>query len=213
MYNRSDVMLQKKEVFVLGQSVSLQWGEYFQKYLGKGYAYRHKTGQEAPLRHCVAIQSENGGDSRAVLQYLDLMKADLHPDMLLVGAGLHDIRRNRSNGTIQVSLSEYRENLERIIERGRECSMHLVWMTTTSFDESAHNDRAEGHLRFLEDNIAYHDAAVSVMNRSHIPFVDIRAFTEGILCENKYDDHVHFSKHVRKKQAEFVAQWVKHFSL
>ncbi|MDB4984513.1 MAG: lipolytic protein family [Patescibacteria group bacterium] len=202
-----------KTVFVLGQSISLHFGAYIQNHLGSDFVYLHKTGKEPFLNDYPELQSENGGTSADVLKYLEIGRKDINPDILIVGAGLHDIRKKSKNDDNQVSLKEYKKNISEIISLYKNSDIKLAWMTTTSFDENHHNSNAKKFLRYSDDNNKYNDAAFSLMKRNKVEIVDIREYTRNLTTclENSeiYQDHIHFKKEIREKQAQFVADFIK----
>ncbi|NCC94609.1 MAG: hypothetical protein EOM10_15280 [Opitutae bacterium] len=58
--------------------------------------------------------------------------------------------------------------------------------------------------RFERDVVAYNEAAEAVMRRRGVPVIDLHGFTKR-LGPDIFDDHVHFTPEVRKKQARCLA--------
>lgn len=198
------------KVYVVGDSISIQYGPYLKQYLAGMMDYARKEGEAEALLNLDNPQGANGGDSAMVLSFLRAMakSGGIDADVLLVNCGLHDIRRNLTNGEAQVSIQEYENNLRSIISVARDMRIPLVWMRTTPCDEKVHNrpGRCPFH-RFAADCLAYNAAADRVMNAAGIPCIDLYAFTSN-LGADIYCDHVHFHNHVREKQAAFIAGWL-----
>ena len=113
-----------KSIFVIGDSISLYYHKYL-KELFKNVAEYSRKGSEEDIK--IALEDPNnpfganGGDSRRVKAYMEKMKKEnIHVDILLVNCGLHDIRKDRVTGKIQVPEEEYAKNLEDIIKLGKE---------------------------------------------------------------------------------------------
>ena len=192
------------KLFVLGDSISIHYGPYLEE-LSKGkFLYSRKTGKEPEwVEVDKSDMGDNGGNSWLVLQYLNTMKDIIRPEIFLVNCGLHDIRMVSGADKAPVSIEEYAENLQKIIQLGREIAKHLIWVTTTDFDEKRHNSYDTGYARYEKDNLAYHQKALEVMAENKVSVIDLRGFTET-LGGNIFVDHVHFTEEVRKKQAGFI---------
>ena len=74
------------KVYVIGDSISCQYGPYLRDLLAGVFGYARKTGDEPALRASGTDQSENGGDSSAVLVFLEAMQTHggIDADLLLV---------------------------------------------------------------------------------------------------------------------------------
>ena len=196
-------------LFVIGDSISMHYGPYLERYLAGAFEYRRKTGQEPPVTASALARDANGGDSSAVLAYLDIMleAQALQADVLLINCGLHDIKTNPETGARQVPLDLYRRNLEGIVARVKAAGIRMVWCRTTPCDEKVHNSRPVGFHRYAADCLAYNQAADAIMAAAGIPAIDLHGFTASIGPE-LYCDHVHFHEPVREKQAAFIAGWL-----
>jgi len=200
-------------IYVLGDSISIQYGPYLQAYLDGVMEYARKAGEEEALLNLDNPQGANGGDSDRVASFLQSKAAagGIDADLLLLNCGLHDIKTNPVSGTRQVPLDRYRENLNAIVRIVDGMKPTLVWIRTTPCDERVHNRKGMGFHRFAADCAAYNKVADQVMTAAHVPIIDLHGFTVR-LGENLYCDHVHFHDPVREKQAAFIAGWIMAFT-
>ena len=202
-----------KKVYIVGDSISMQYGPYLERYLDGVMGYSRKEGDEEARLNLDDPRGANGGDSGRVLAFLRA-KAEaggVDADLLLVNCGLHDIKMDPGTGARQVSIEEYRENLEGVVEAARRMGCPLVWIRTTPCDERVHNSRGLAFQRFAADCGAYNLVADEVMAASGVPTIDLHTFTSN-LGEDLYCDHVHFNEPVRQKQAAFIAGWLMAFT-
>jgi len=199
-------------IYVLGDSISIQYGLYLQKYLEGVMEYNRKQGDEEALLNLDKPQGANGGDSGMVLSFLRARAASggIDADLLLLNCGLHDIKTDPRTGARQVAIDEYRQNLKDIIQVVDGMEPTLVWLRTTPCDERVHNHEGMAFHRFSTDCDMYNHAADEIMASSGVPVVDLHTFTLN-LGRKIYCDHVHFHEHVREKQAAFIAGWLMAF--
>ncbi len=197
----------KPEVFVIGDSISIQYGPYLEGALGDDFLYARKSGEEEALKDLDHPQGANGGDSSMVLDYVTTMMTDdsFKPDLLLLNSGLHDIKSDPESGEKQVPLEQYRENLLNIIGLLSQRGIRLIWIRTTPVDDERHNSMCKGFYRFSCDVRDYNNAADSIMHSYGIPVIDLHEYTLRLDGE-LYCDKVHFTDEVRKAQGEYIAQ-------
>lgn len=202
------------KVYVIGDSISIQYGPYLKRYLDGLMAYGRKEGEEEALLNLDRPQGANGGDSTMVRAFLESKaKAGwFDADILLLNCGLHDIKTTPATGARQVTLERYRENLQAIAaltaKMGRP---RLVWMRTTPCDEAVHNCRVKEFHRFAADCHAYNRVADEVMAAAQVPSIDLYTFTLNLGPE-LYCDHVHFLDPIRQAQGAFLAGWLLAFT-
>src|SRR5690606_3284313 len=92
------------KLFLIGDSISLQYGPYLEKYL-QGFVYFERKQDDGQATKDLDVPTgANGGDSRMVLAYLRKKTNDpnFSPDYLVLNCGLHDIKRNPLTMSIQV---------------------------------------------------------------------------------------------------------------
>ena len=200
-----------KSIYVIGDSISIQYGPYLEEMLRGVWQYGRKEGDEEARLNLDRPQGANGGDSSMVLDFLR-GRADsggIPADLLLLNCGLHDIKTDPATGYKQVPLPEYERNLRSILElRPRPGS--LAWIRTTPCDERVHNRvPGPGFQRFARDVEAYNAAADAIMRAAGVPVLDLYTFTCNLGPE-LYCDHVHFADAIRRQQAAFIAGWLMH---
>jgi lysophospholipase L1-like esterase len=197
------------KVYVIGDSISIQYGPYLAQYLTGFMDYGRKEGVEEALLNLDKPQGANGGDSRMVLAYLQgkAKSSSIDADILLLNCGLHDIKTDPETGAKQVPLADYEANLRAIIELAASLPPALVWVRTTPCDEAIHNRQSSSFYRFAADGEAYNQVADRLMTEAGVPLLDLYGFTRN-LGADLYCDHVHFHDHIREKQGAFIAGWL-----
>ncbi|MCK5801511.1 MAG: SGNH/GDSL hydrolase family protein [Lentisphaeria bacterium] len=204
-----------KSAFVVGDSISMHYGPYLEQYLQGWCGYSRKSDGDAALQSLGGTQSANGGDSSAVLTYLQAVRdvGKLTADTLLVNCGLHDIKTEPASGARQIPINLYGQNLTGIVEIASEMGVELIWIRTTPAVDEIHNKPGSTFHRFTADCAAYNAVADAVMAENGVPAIDLFGFTSR-LGDDVFCDHVHFHPHIREKQAAYIAGWLqRHFAL
>lgn len=198
-----------KKLFVIGDSISMHYGPYLERYLNGKYAYDRKRAKIGEKSELDFPSGENGGDSSMVLCYLKTCKAILADvDILLINCGLHDIKRDPDTLKYQVDIKDYENNLNSILDILDEFDISVIWVRTTPVDERLHLEKkGRSFLRFEADVDKYNLAADDIMNKRGIRILDLFGFTENIRDE-LYTDGVHFKDEIRKLQAAFIAGYL-----
>lgn len=198
-------------IYVIGDSISIQYGPYLEAMLAGQIGYGRKEGaDEANLNLDVPVGA-NGGDSAMVLQFLTACREagrELPGDAVVLNCGLHDIKMDPATRQRQVPLEAYESNLAAIATLVLDgLRRRLVWVRTTPCDERVHNARQKQFHRFSMDVLAYNAVADAVMAAHGVPSIDLHTFTLNLGGE-LYCDHVHFHEPVRRQQAAFIAGWL-----
>ncbi|KOF56954.1 hypothetical protein AGR56_10145 [Clostridium sp. DMHC 10] len=202
------ISLNKRNIFVIGDSVSIHYGPFLNKMIKDKFNYDRKRGIDQALVDLDTPVGANAGDSRMVLSYLqEECKKNTKYDVLLLNCGLHDIRVNRETNEIQVGIEEYQENLIEIIKLSKTMSNKFIWVGLTPIIDKIHNSRKEGFLRHSRDAENYNNAALQIMKEYDVPCIDMYNFTKN-LGEDIYFDHVHYKEEIRKLQAAFIAGYL-----
>ena len=198
-----------KKIYIIGDSISIQYGPYLQATLKGMMAYARKEGEEEALLNLDNPMGANGGDSSMVLSFLKQKVATdgIDADLLLINCGLHDIKADPATGTKQIPRDDYAENLRAIVKTVAEIEPSLIWIRTTPCDETIHNRSGMSFHRFKADCDSYNQTADQIMTERNVPSIDLYTFTQN-LGPDLYCDHVHFHEHVREKQAAFIAGWL-----
>jgi lysophospholipase L1-like esterase len=196
-------------VYVLGDSISIQYGPHLEAQLKGKMDYARKHAEDEALMNLDEPGDANGGDSSRVLDFLrfSAKNGTINADLLLLNCGLHDIKTDPASGTRQVPVDQYRANLQAIIQTVEGMPPELVWIRTTPCDEAVHNYEGITFHRFAADCDAYNGVADDVMQQAGVPIIDLHRFTRD-LGEDLFRDHVHFHPHVQASQAAFLADWL-----
>ncbi|WP_163378772.1 SGNH/GDSL hydrolase family protein [Cyclobacterium sp. SYSU L10401] len=194
------------KLFVIGDSISMQYGPYLAQYLQGTWEYDRKRDEGTNSSNLDNPAGANGGDSGMVLDYLRQKLKDpaFRPDLMLINCGLHDIKTDVQTGERQVGLDQYRENLEQIYGILAERGIPMVWIRTTPVDDEQHNAHQSSFHRYSADLATYNAVADEVFASRDIPVIDLHRFTLN-LGENLYVDHVHFDDATRARQAAYIA--------
>jgi len=195
-------------VFVVGDSISIQYGPYLERLLEGSFHYDRKrdTSAEVATKNLDNPMGANGGDSSMVLAYLRAREEagwPIEADYLLLNCGLHDIKTDPATGQRQVSLDGYRENLRGILAVAERAKLKVIWISSTPVPDERHAASGVGFMRYNHDLIAYNAAARAIMDEAGLPVIDLYTFSIP-LVPSEIVDHVHFSDAARERQAEFI---------
>lgn len=188
-----------KKLFVLGDSISIYYGPYLEKYLN-GFMEYDRKGKGADPGDLNLGSLQNGGDSSNVLEYVK-ENADTQFDVMLLNCGLHDIKTVEGR---QVGEEQYKENLTATIKILQNRGKQIVWVSTTPVDDDRHQRCCSAFSRFNKDVIRYNEIATEIMNENSIPIIDLYNFTCN-LDMDLFKDHVHFLDPVCALQAAHIA--------
>lgn len=175
------------DVFVVGDSISMHYGDSLEEELRRGgFSYARKgsislppeIADEAAALTLPDAHHANGGDSRLVADYLELLAEHdvVRSQVLAFNAGLHDVRRARGDDSeCRRSEAEYRDNLERCVRAARRLARWPVWITTTPVVDSQHAafGSALDFSRRDADRRRYRAIADEVMRRFGVTIIDL----------------------------------------
>lgn len=194
-----------RSLFVLGDSISIQYGPYLQQMVEGSYRYDRKRGEQEALANLDRPVGANGGDSTLVLEYLRQEEAKgTRYDLLLLNCGLHDIRTDLLTNTIQTPQPQYRKQLEEIFAAASRMANEVVWVRTTDVVDRIHNELSKQFYRYHRDVVAYNEIADQVFGQRDVPILDLYRFTR-FFGDSAYKDHVHFTQEVSRLQAAYIA--------
>jgi lysophospholipase L1-like esterase len=196
----------RPSIFLIGDSISMQYGPYLEKYLEGNITYDRKKDDGQAMKNLDVPVGANGGDSRMVLEYMKvkIKEADFKPDFFVLNCGLHDIKHDVKTGKIQVSEADYRKNLQSIIDLVKGKKIRMIWIRTTAVVDSIHNKKSSSIVRYGKDLAAYNGIADEVMAKNKIPMIDLYDFTWK-LGISQFIDHVHYNEQTRSMQAAYLA--------
>jgi len=199
-----------KTLFLLGDSIALQYGSYLEGNLKGLYKIERKGSQEKALANLDVPIDANGGDSNMLLEYLRSRETDpkFKPDLLVLNCGLHDIKRNPRTKKINIDSATYRTNLESIYQILQKKNIPMIWVRSTEVIDSLHAAKSKAFDRYAADLEHYNAIADQVFVRHHVPIIDMYSFTKT-LGANRFADHVHYVPFVVKAQADFIAAAIR----
>ena len=202
-----------KRLFILGDSISLQYGSELQKMLAGKFLIERKTGDSIAFKNLDIPIGANGGDSRMVLTYLrtQLNNSSFNPDLFLLNCGLHDVKRDPTTDKIAVNETDYRHHLEEIYTLISKKKIPLIWVRTTGIIDSIHQ-KNKGFKRLIRDINRYNEIADEVFASKKVPAIDLYTITE-MQGDKRFVDHAHFTPEVRKVQAAFIAGFLTNWYL
>ena len=196
--------MKRKQLFVLGDSISIDYTPYIRQYLNSDWNVTRKGDIPAP-EISGELDRYNGTDSSVVLAYLQTVIHTIDSQVLLLNCGLHDIKRQPTDSEpCQISGADYRANLENIINLILAEQKRIIWVSTTPVDPVQHSKYEKSFFRFNEDVIQYNQIAVESMAQYKIPVIDLYTFTAQI-NQPLYRDHVHFYSEISKLQGAYLS--------
>lgn len=200
------------KLFILGDSISLQYGVYLEKYLKGIYTIDRKGSQEKALQNLDLPIDANGGNSKMVLDYLLTREKDpnFQPDVLLLNCGMHDIKRNPTTKEIAIDSASYRQNLEAIYTLLSKKKIPVIWVRSTGVIDAIHAAKSKAFDRYEKDVDQYNVVADQVFKKHKVPIIDLYGFTTK-LGDDRYADHAHFIPRVIDAQAVYIADFLKKF--
>jgi lysophospholipase L1-like esterase len=198
-----------KNIFLLGDSISLQYGPYLEKYLGSRFNIQRKNSDSSAFKNLDIPVGANGGDSKMVLDHMRQAVKDpeFRPDVMLLNCGLHDIKRDHKTQKIAVEEGDYRKNLEAIYQLVSAKKILLIWIRTTGIVDSIHRKNG-GFDRYEKDLKKYNAIADQVFSAHQVPEIDLFTITD-LQGPNRFVDHAHFKPEVRAVQAAYIAGFVR----
>jgi hypothetical protein len=190
------------QLFVLGDSHSIQYGTYLKYALRQDFEY----GRKGESGDVLQSKDANGRSSAEVLHYLQaaIATGKFKPDVLLLNCGMHDLRIDAATGKHDVPLAEYERNLKAIFTLLKENNIKTVWVRTAPVNDLRHANKYADGIRRNSDVIIYNRVADKVCNQFDIQKIDLYKHTLS-LKGNLWQDHVHFNHEVRKSQAAYIA--------
>ena len=182
-------------VLLIGDSISMQYTLRVRELL-EGTANVHR-----PARNCRS--------TRQTLAELDAYLGKGRWDLIHFNWGIHDLTHLTParkaapppEGTPQVPLEEYEQNVRTLVARLKRTGARLIWASTTPIGQRA---EAKGYRRD-RDVAAYNAAAGRVMGSEGVATNDLYAAVKP-RAEELLKDGVHFSPEGAQLLARAVAQ-------
>ena len=185
---------------ILGDSISI--------------AYTPQVAKTLAGKINVTRPKANCGDTRRYLNALPSWLSEENWDVIHFNVGLHDLcyrhpdskvqgKRDKTNGTIAVALTEYEKNLDRIVTMLKATGAQLVWASTTIIPEGEAG-------RFVGDDKKYNEVARKIMKKHGVQINDLHAISSTFppsLFRKPGD--VHFTPEGSKKLADQVTSAIR----
>jgi len=202
------------KLFLLGDSISLQYGVYLEKYLKGEWIIDRKGSQEKALKNLDEPIDANGGNSKMVLDYLRTREKDpnFKPDLMVLNCGMHDIKRNPQTKEIAIDAINYRKNLEEIYLLLSHKKIPLIWVRSTGVIDSLHAAKSKAFDRYEKDVDEYNAIADQVFKKHKVPVIDLYTFTKK-QGDDRFADHAHFIPRVIDAQAKYIANFLSRFKV
>jgi len=150
--------------------------------------------------HRIAV---NGGPTINGLENLDRWLGNRTWNVIHFNWGLHDLRF-MEDGTHQVSIDKYAENLRELVRRLKQTGATLIWASTTPVP-----DAEVSPPRKNSDVIAYNAVARRIMEENGIPIDDLYPVAFARLGEIQRPANVHYTDPGYEVLAESVAASIR----
>lgn len=197
---------QKPKIFLIGDSISVQYWPYLKEYMADVADIERKKDNGQAEENLDVPKGANGGDSRMVLEFLRAKFKDpkFNPDYILFNCGLHDIKHDPKSGVIQVTEENYRKNMTAIFDLLQSNNVKPVWIRTTYVVDSIHNTRSKSIVRYEKDVLKYNAIADEICEKYKVPSIDLYTFSkqQGL---DQVMDHVHYDHPTRALQAAYIS--------
>ena len=197
----------KKQILMIGDSISILYGPYLKENLQNKFTYRVKSNLKDAIVNLDNPNGANAGNSRMILEYIknyDKAEIKFNDDIILLNCGLHDIKTDPKTGMVAISLIEYKSNLDSIYQIIKHLNKKLIWINSTPVNNSIHNSKQVEFYRFNNDVIKYNFAADSIFNSYQVPIIDLYTYSKTFPGKS-YSDHVHYKTEYSKLQAKFIS--------
>jgi lysophospholipase L1-like esterase len=183
------------KILVVGDSISIGYTPRLQVVLADVAEVVHNPG--------------NGGDSTNVRANIADWLGDARPDAVVLNCGLHDLKRERGTVHHQVSLDNYRANLEAIYDHLAAAHCRIFWVTTTPVIDSRHQS-TKPFDRYVADVIEYNGLARAIAGDHEVAIIDLYQVARDLGLETALDsDGVHFTDEAYAKLGDVVARAVR----
>lgn len=193
-------------IFLIGDSIRVDYGSYLESYIGKDINIIGKEGIEEAYQNLDIPVGSNCGDSRMLVEYLKTTEnlGRLEFEYFVFNCGLHDVKRTSGEEKLAVDQKEYEENLRTILELVKD--KKVIFITSTPVERERY---PEGFpfVRYEDDVVEYNRIANNVMHSYNVEVIDMYSFTKSLgLCGDAlYRDHAHFHKQIIQLQAAYLA--------
>ena len=151
----------------------------------------------------------NGGPTTKGLSEIEKWLGNKKWDLIHFNWGLHDLKYMGKDGTnlvpkekggvVQVPLSDYEKNLEKLVVRMKKSAKQLVWRNTTPIPPGS-------RARYVGDSQKYNEAAARVMKKHNVPTLDLFTPSKNNMKDWMRKADVHYYPHGSQALAGLVAK-------
>ena len=151
----------------------------------------------------------NGGPTTKGVTEIEKWLGTRKWDLIHFNWGLHDLKYMGKDGTnlvpkekggiVQVSLSEYEKNLEKLVIRMKKSAKQLVWRNTTPIPPGS-------KARYVGDSLKYNEVAAQLMKKQGVPILDLFTPSKKNMKDWMKEADVHYHAHGSQALAERVAE-------
>jgi hypothetical protein len=210
-YKEGVTQMNNTKLFILGDSISIHYGQFLEKMVAPQFEYSRKTGTEPQLEGSRFWGEPNGKHSNDGRDYMNLMTADPNwrPDVMLLNAGIHDLTTMDPVTKVkQVPLNLYIQNLTTVLDAMDRRKVQVIWVNTTPVNENYYREHNMDMKHYSADVEAYNAAAAELMAKKVVPVIDLHAFTSSLGGTEIFTDMCHFTEPVARLQAVYIAGYL-----
>lgn len=184
------------QALIIGDSISIGYTPYVQELLAGRVVVEHHEGNAGHTGNGLNRIEEWIGNTKWDVIHFNWGLHDLcyrHPDSKVYG------NRDKVKGTLTTTLSQYENNLEKLVVRLKETDAKLIWARTTVVPEGEAG-------RKVGDDKKYNEIADKVMKKHGIIINDLYASTRAFPADLfPRPGDVHYTKEGYKKLARQIA--------
>ena len=200
----------KKRLMLVGDSIAFEYGPHLMKMISDEYVMYEKEGREVAAQNLDVAVGGNAGDSKNVVKFVKQMESEgrFNFDLFLFNCGLHDLKRNKPDRALQVSITDYEANLREVVAICKKNNVPVIFVDITPIIDTRYGEDAE-FTRKNEDVIAYNAVAVKVMKENNVPVIGLNEYTLSLgQISTTMRDHAHYYTDIQEKQARFIADFI-----
>ena len=132
--------------------------------------------------------SISGGTTETILDRFESEAKIREADGLIFQSGGNDSYLKGKNGSNQISLEQFKKNLENIIEKAKKITSNIIFIGFKNVDESKTTPVSWKDIYYVNSEIKKYDEAMrDVCKENNIPYLDIF----GLLENNDFEDGLH----------------------
>jgi lysophospholipase L1-like esterase len=190
----------KTKILIIGDSISIGYTPFVAEALQDEAIVIHNPGNAQHSGNGIEKLEEWLGDENWDIIQFNWGLWDLcyrHPDSKVQG------NRDKTNGTITLSIEEYEKHLTEIVSRLKQTKAKLIFVTTSYIPENEAG-------RFAGDDIKYNTVAKNIMIKEGVLINDIYATSKQIHKKyGKGNDDVHYTEEGYKLLANPIVKFIQ----